>query len=168
MDQIIVGIGDCRIAAGEQVLTTYALGSCIGLAVYDTQMSIGGLLHFVLPDSTIDPARAKVNPFVFADTGVPALLQALYHQGAVKRRLRVHAAGAAEMNDHEGVFEIGKRNYLALRRILWKSGLLLHGEAVGGSHSRTVRLDTSTGRLWLQEAGTTREFGGPCVPQGGK
>lgn len=159
MDQIIVGMADCRIAEGAgQVLATFALGSCIGLAIYDPQTKVGGLLHYMLPDSTIDPARGKANPYMFADTGIPLLLEQVFGRGAVKRRLVVRAAGGAQMMDRQNVFEIGKRNYLALRKILWKSGILLHAEAVGGVRSRTVRLDTATGKMWLLEGGEQREL----------
>ena len=71
------------------------------------------------------------------------------------------------MMDREGVFEIGKRNYLAMRRILWKAGMLLHGEAVGGVSSRTMRLEIGTGRLWLQEGGVQRELVPPSPQKGG-
>jgi len=164
VDQIIVGMADCRIADGAgQVLATFALGSCIGLAIYDPQTKVGGLLPFMLPDSTIDPARGKAQPFMFADTGIPLLLDQVYGRGGLKRRLIVRAAGGARMMDQENVFEIGKRNYLAMRKILWKSGILVHAEAVGGVRSRTVRLDTSTGKMWLLEGGEQRELvaGGP-------
>jgi chemotaxis protein CheD len=157
--QIVVGMADCRIStAPGQVLTTYALGSCIGLMVHDPGVSIGGLLHFMLPDSGIDPGRGRDNPYMFADTGIPLLLDRLSGLGALRRRLIVHAVGGAQMMDREGVFEIGKRNFLAARRILWKAGVLLHGQAVGGTCSRTVRLEIGSGKLWLQEDGTEREL----------
>jgi chemotaxis protein CheD len=168
MDQIIVGMADCRIGdAAGQVLATYALGSCIGLAVYDPKALVGGMLHFMLPDSGIDPARGRENPYMFADTGIPLLLAQVCGRGASRRRLIVHAAGGAQMMDRECVFEIGKRNYLAMRRILWKAGMLLHGEEVGGNNSRTMRLEISTGRLWLQEGGVQRELASPSPQKGG-
>jgi chemotaxis protein CheD len=152
-------MADCRVADGEgQVLATYALGSCIGLAIYDPQAKVGGLLHFMLPDSTIDSARGKANPYMFADTGIPRLLEKVCAMGAVKRRLIVRAAGGAQMMDQENVFEIGKRNYLAMRKLLWKVGILVHAEAVGGMRSRTVRLDLGTGKFWLSEGGEQREL----------
>jgi chemotaxis protein CheD len=152
-------MADCRVGDKlDQVLTTYALGSCIGLAVHDTKSKVGGLLHFMLPDSTIDPARSRANPFMFADTGIPLLLNQVCGRGASKRHLIVRAVGGAQMMDQANTFEIGKRNYLAMRRILWKAGILLHGEAVGGVKSRTVRLEIGTGQLWLQAAGEEREL----------
>jgi chemotaxis protein CheD len=168
MAEIIVGMADCRFgsAAGE-ILATYALGSCIGLAVYDASASVGGLLHFMLPDSKIDPGKARANPYVFADTGIEALLEQICERGGSKRRLMAYAAGGAQFLDSTGVFEIGKRNYLAMRRILWRSGVLLRGEAVGGDQSRTVRLDISSGALWLQEGGLQRNLKPPSREKGG-
>jgi chemotaxis protein CheD len=152
-------MADCRIAGGaDQVLTTYALGSCIGLAIYDPQIKVGGLLHYMLPDSAIDPVRGRVNPYMFADTGIPRMLEQICGRGAVKRRLVVRAAGGAQMMDQENVFDIGKRNYLALRTILWKAGVLVHAEAIGGTRSRTVRLEIATGRCFLSECGEKKEL----------
>ena len=154
MEQIVIGMADCRVSRSPgQVLTTYALGSCVGLVIHDARAAVGGLLHFMLPDSGIDPAKAKARPFMFADTGIPLFLNQLFTQGADKRHLKVHVIGGARMMDQEGVFEIGKRNYLAARKILWRSGLLLASEVVGGMSSRTVRLDVGSGRIQLQESG---------------
>lgn len=167
MDQIVVQMADCQVAnVPGQVLATFALGSCIGLAVYDPQASVGGLLHFMLPDSAIDPVRGRENPFMFADTGIPLLLDRVCQKGASPRRLMVHAAGGAQMMDRQNVFEIGKRNYLAMRKILWKRGILLHAEAVGGGSFRTVRLQIGTGRVWLQEGADQRELL-PAAPRKG-
>lgn len=169
MDQIVVGMADCRVGnAPGQVLTTYALGSCIGLMVHDPKVAVGGLLHFMLPDSGIDPARGRDNPYMFADTGIPLLLNQVVERGASRRRLVVYAVGGAQMMDQECVFEIGKRNYLAMRKILWKAGVLLQGEVVGGINSRTVRLEIGSGRLWLQEGGVRRELIPPGSQKGGK
>ncbi len=159
MEQIVVGMSDCRVANEPgQVLTTYALGSCIGLAVHDPQAAIGGLLHFMLPDSSIDPARGRENPCKFADTGIPLLLEEVYRRGASKRRLVVAAAGAARMMDPRNVFDIGRRNYQAVRKLLWKAGLMLHAEAIGGERSRTVRLEIGSGRFWMHEGGEQRDL----------
>jgi len=159
VDRIIVGMADCRIGAGQDsVLITYALGSCIGLTMYDPVVGVGGLLHFMLPDSALDPVRGRENPYMFADTGIPLLLENVCAIGGSKRRLVVCAAGAAQILDDQGLFEIGKRNYLATRRLLWKHGMLLQCEAVGGVACRTVSLEIATGRMVLQEAGRPREL----------
>jgi chemotaxis protein CheD len=112
----------------------------------------------MLPDSTIDRARSRDNPWMFADTGIPMMLDRICARGASKRRLTVRAAGGASMMDPENVFDIGRRNYLAMRKILWKAGVMVHGEAVGGVRSRTVRLEIGSGKFLIQEAGEVREL----------
>jgi len=159
VEQIVVGMADCRIGdAPGQVLATYALGSCIGLALHDSKAGVGGLLHFMLPDSAIDRERSRNNPWMFADTGIPLMLDRLCARGASKRHLTVRAAGGASMMDPENVFDIGRRNYLAMRKILWKSGVMVHGEAVGGVRSRTVRLEIGSGKFLIVEDGAVREL----------
>jgi chemotaxis protein CheD len=168
VEQIVVGMADCRIGdAPGQVLATYALGSCIGLAVHDATAGVGGLLHFMLPDSAIDLNRSRDNPWMFADTGIPMMLDQVFARGASKRRLTVRAAGGASMMDRENIFDIGRRNYLAMRKILWKAGVMVHGEAVGGVRSRTVRLEIGTGKFLIQEAGEVRELAAGLPKTGG-
>ncbi len=154
MSVVTVGIADCKICnSPEQTLVTYALGSCVAVAIHDPVAGVGGLLHYMLPESGIDPAKARENPYMFADTGIPLLFRRSYEAGAEKRRLVVSIAGGAQVMDDAGVFNIGKRNCLALRKILWKAGVLIRSEAVGGSTSRTVRLEVGTGRVWLRAEG---------------
>jgi len=159
LDQIIVGMADCRISKTTgQVLSAYALGSCIGLSVYDPRAMVGGLLHYMLPDSTIDAGRACDRPYMFADTGIPKLLDEVCGHGALRRRLVAHAVGGAQMINDAMTFDIGKRNGLALRKVLWKFGVLLAGEVLGGGSSRTMRLEIGSGRVWLIEQGTEKQL----------
>lgn len=154
MKSLVVGISDCKVAKdADAVLVTYALGSCIAVVIYDPVTKVGGLLHFMLPESAIDKNKAQQNPFMFADTGIPALLQAVTAAGGSARRMTVRLTGGAQVLDSQGVFQIGKRNYLAARRILWKAGVLIRAEAVGGEISRTTRLEVATGRMWIREGG---------------
>jgi len=169
MNSLIVGVADCRVSDDpEGVLITYALGSCVAVAIHDPVARVGGLLHFMLPESSLDPSKAQRNPFMFADTGIPLLFRQAYHLGAEKRRLVVKAAGGAQVMDEGGVFNIGRRNCLAARKILWKAGVFLQGEAVGGMISRTVRLEVGSGMLWLREPGTQeRELAPPAAVRKG-
>lgn len=155
----IVGVADMKIATqpGDQ-LVTYALGSCLGIAIHDAVASVGGLLHVMLPLSTIDLEKAGENPYMFVDTGVPRLFLACYQAGAQKQRLVVKVAGGASVHgeaadDH---FQIGKRNFVMLRKLLWKNGVLLHAHDVGGTHSRALTLTIGSGAVTLKtHEGTT-------------
>jgi chemotaxis protein CheD len=149
---LVVGISDCKTSCDlEAVLTTYALGSCIAVAVYDPVARIGGLLHYMLPESSIEPSKAAQNPSMFADTGIPDLLRRVREAGASRPRMNVRIAGGAQMMTGSDLFQIGRRNYLAARKLLWKEGLMIAGECVGGEVSRTVRMEVSTGRTWVRE-----------------
>jgi chemotaxis protein CheD len=160
MRSLIVGIADCQVSADpDGVLVTYALGSCIAVAIYDPATKVAGMLHYMLPESSIDGAKARERPFMFADTGIPLLFRRAYDLGADKKRLLVRVAGGAQVMNDSGVFDIGRRNYTALRKILWKAGVLIHGEEVGGNMSRTIRLEVSSGTMWLRGgASPEREF----------
>ncbi len=152
---IVVGIGDCKISRDpDSVLVTYALGSCIAIMIHDPLVQVGGLLHLMLPDSGTNRDKAQEKPFMFADTGIPLLFQGAYAKGANRSRLAVSIAGGAQMMDEAGVFNIGKRNYLAVRKILWKAGVLVQAEDVGGVNSRTVHFDIASGKVSLRGAGT--------------
>ena len=148
-ETITVGIADCQVTDDpHKVLVTHALGSCIAIAVHDPVANVAGLLHIMLPESSIDPERGRRQPFMFADTGIPELFHAAYAKGAEKKRMSVRLIGGAQVLDPNGVFNIGKRNHLASRKILWAAGVMVSGEAVGGNISRTVRLEVKTGELW--------------------
>lgn len=161
METITVGMADCQVSADPgSSLITYALGSCIGVAIHDPQARVAGLLHFMLPDSKMNQERGKQMPYMFADTGIPSLFHAAYARGADKRRLSVRLIGGAQVLDPSGVFNIGKRNHMACRKILWAAGVLVQAEEVGGTISRTVRLEVATGRLlWSTAGGPNVEMG---------
>lgn len=156
---LVVDIADFKVSAQPECeLVTYSLGSCIGVSIWDPQARVGGLLHYMLPESSIAPDKAKANPAMFADTGVPALFRAAYALGAVKQRMVVKVAGGSSLLDDNGTFNIGKRNYIILRKIFWKNGVLIEAEDVGGSISRTVRLTVSSGRLTVRNRGREVEL----------
>ena len=156
-DKVTVGIADMKVSSrGEDTLITYALGSCLGIAVHDPVARVGGLLHVMLPLSELDAAKAQANPAMFVDTGVPALFRACYALGGVKARMVVKVAGGASSAapGEADQFQIGRRNLLTLRKLLWKNGVLLQGEAVGGHQvSRTMALAVGDGRVSLKVGG---------------
>ncbi|NLN40016.1 MAG: chemotaxis protein CheD [Smithella sp.] len=154
MCDLIVGISDIKISnASDDVIITYALGSCIGISVYDPVAKVGGLLHYMLPDSTLDEKKAKDNPAMFADTGIPTLFKACYRLGAEKKRMIVKAAGGASILDDTNFFRIGQKNIMAMRKIFWKNNVMLASEDTGANHNRTVRLEMATGKTFVRSSG---------------
>ena len=148
----IVTIGDYRVSAhAEDTLITYALGSCIAVIILDKQTGVGGLLHVLLPDSRLDEVKARGNPFMFADTGIPLLLQKAYELGACKQNLRVAVAGGARVGITSEYFQVGKLNIAATRETLERAGVPIHFQSVGGSSARTVKLHVGSGRMAIQQ-----------------
>lgn len=154
----IVGVADMKVSNDVQdTIVTYSLGSCIGLVIYDPIVKVGGILHYMLPDSTIDKAKAKANPFMFADTSIPRLFKHSYTLGAKKPRLKIYIAGGAEILDQSGFFNIGKRNYMALKKMFFKNNVLINKQNVGGNVNRTVRLEIATGDIYVKTSGSGEE-----------
>lgn len=146
--RLVVGIGELAVSnVSTDVIITHALGSCIAVCLWDPSAGVAGLLHFLLPDSKINAQRAETQPATYADTGVPLLLREAYSLGATKQRTLVRLIGGAEVVGGAGSFNVGKRNLLAARNLLWRQGLLIKGEAVGGTVARTVHLGVAHGRI---------------------
>ena len=154
----IVAVGDMKIGRHSDTIVTHALGSCLGLMVYDPVQKIGGLLHAMLPLSKINPAKAEANPFMFVDTGVPALFRALYEIGGQKSRMIIKAAGCGNPLGKNEMFKIGERNYTVLKKLLWKYNILLETEDVGGTASRTIHFDIDTGQTVVASNGMKRNL----------
>lgn len=151
---LVVGVADMAVSNDPGAeLATYSLGSCLGIAVYDPAVKVGGLLHVMLPDSGIDGAKAMTAPFMFMDTGVPRLFHAVYSLGGDRNRVIVKAAGGAQFLDNNGVFNIGERNQRTLSELLRRNGYILHGADFGGRASRTVRLELTTGKFSVKSPG---------------
>jgi len=151
---IIVGVADMKVSDDPgSVLITYSLGSCIGVAIYDPVAQVGGLLHYMLPESSLDGIKAKKNPYMFGDTGIPLLFKESYKLGAKKNRLKVLVAGGAQILDQKGLFNIGKRNHTLLRKMFWKNNVMTDFEDVGGNVNRTLKLEIESGQAWLKTEG---------------
>lgn len=151
MKELIIGVGDGGVSRDrEAMLITYALGSCVALMLHDPVAHVAGMVHYMLPESPESLQGNSARPYKFADTAIPCLLQAALAQGADKRRLIVFAAGGAQVMNDNSIFNVGKRNCLALRKALWKFGLVAHAEDIGGTVVRTVRMEVESGRVWLQ------------------
>jgi chemotaxis protein CheD len=158
-DSLVVGVSDMKISNRiHDILTTYSLGSCLGLSLYDPVARVGGLIHCMLPLSSMAAEKGKENPFLFVDTGVPALIQAVFDLGGQRKRLQAKAAGCGNVLDQEGFFRIGEKNYTVLRRVLWRNKIPIAGEDVGGTISRTMSLVLATGQAVIRSQGEVREI----------
>ena len=155
MSTTMFGIGG--LAATQQsgdVIKTMALGSCVSVIIIAPKVRAVGMAHVALPESSIDQKRAQELPGYFADTGVKTLMQELGKLGVNGHGgLIVKLVGGANVMDPNNLFNIGKRNVLAVRKALWKLGLGPRAEDVGGSICRTVWVDATQGHVWIHSPG---------------
>ncbi|NQT56022.1 MAG: chemotaxis protein CheD [Desulfobacteraceae bacterium] len=152
--QVMVGISDMKVSNDlESVLIAYSLGSCIGIVIYDYAAKVGGILNSMLPESKLNPGKAKKNPYMFADTGIPCLFQEAYKLGANKQRMKVLVVGGSQVLGQEEFLNIGKRNNIAATKILHRNNMLIDHSDVGGIVNRTVRLEIKTGDIWIKNSG---------------
>lgn len=154
-----VGVADMKLsnAAGD-VVVTHALGSCLGVVIHDPKACVGGILHYMLPQSQVDATKAKDNPFMFGDTGIPLLFETAYKQGATKDNLRVVIAGGAQVFEQRDFFDIGKRNIVIARKLFWKNNVMIAAEDVGDHIPRTLYLEIGSGKTWFLSHGQTKEL----------
>jgi len=150
-ERVKVGIAESRVASGEAVLTTSGLGSCVGVAIYDTTADVAGLVHAMLP------SRAEMdesgNAAKFADTGIRRLVAELESEGADRERLQAKLAGGSDMLDFsESGPGIGARNAEMGRRTLAEFDIPVVAEDVGGERGRSLRLEVHTGDLVVKSA----------------
>jgi len=147
--RLVVGVGDLTVSNNPAMtISTYALGSCVGIVAYDAGVRVGGLLHLMLPESTVSPQKAVTQPAMFADTGLPLFFRSLLSLRADRSRLRLYVAGGANVlltaNDS---FRIGERNIHATMDFLSRNGFRIVHSDVGGTVNRTVHLEMATGSV---------------------
>lgn len=156
--KLVVGVAGLAVSNNQNVvLATYSLGSCLGITIYDPVSRTGGLLHAMLPDSSINPAKAAEQPGMFVDTGVSALFRAAYELHAQKHRVQICVVGGAQFLDKTGFFNIGQRNSDCFLALVRQHGLCVRAQEVGGLVSRTIHLNLTNGEVRLKTSGQTAE-----------
>lgn len=155
-DKLIVGIADMKMGRGGEKLITYALGSCIGICLYESQMKLAALIHIMLP---LNLETGRKNVYKYADTGIRTTLREMELKGARRANITAKIAGGARMFEISGgsIGNIGQRNIESVRQILRMEKIPLLWEDVGGTIARTMEFDSATG------TGTIRSYGHPDV-----
>ena len=151
-DKLIVGIADMKMGRGGEKLITYALGSCIGICLYESQMKLAALIHIMLP---LNLEAGRKNVYKYADTGIRSTLREMELKGARRANITAKIAGGARMFEISGgsIGNIGQRNIESVRQILRMEKIPLLWEDVGGTIARTMEFDSATG------TGTIRSYG---------
>lgn len=146
---IKVGIADMNVVQAPNLIRTSGLGSCVGVVIYDTHKEIAGLVHVMLPDSSLAKADS-INIAKYADTGIKELINRLTKIGARVINLKAKIAGGAQMfqfSTQNEMMRIGPRNVEAVKKELKRLSIPIIAEDVGGSSGRTIEFNPSTRKL---------------------
>lgn len=148
----VVGISDWKVCKAPDTLITYALGSCVGICLFDKNKKIAGLSHIMLPDSTAIADGAKNRP-KFADTAIVDMLNAMKAQGAMQSSITAKIAGGAVMfKSASQQFNIGARNVEAVKKALSQLGIPIIASDTGLDYGRTVTFYSDNGSLEVNSA----------------
>ncbi|MEJ1971925.1 MAG: chemotaxis protein CheD [Lacunisphaera sp.] len=148
--RVVVGVGDMAVSNNQgTILSTYALGSCIGVIAFDPVARCGGILHLMLPEASVSPQKALTQPAMFADTGLPLFFKALVGLRAERNNLRLFVTGGASVMGGADPFRIGERNTTVTMNFLTANRLQVLKTDTGSTISRTVHLELSTGLVNL-------------------
>lgn len=154
----VVGISDCKMSDDPtDTVVTYALGSCVGLALYDRRSRIGGLLHVMLPDSRYRSASREFNPYMYADAGFHAFLKEMLSLGAHRDAIEARLAGGANMLQQSHFLDIGKRNAEAMITVLRVERIPILGSSLGGVVGRSMALRLQDGTVTVRHLGRGEE-----------
>ena len=150
-DEVKIGIGDMKVLRQQGTLITCALGSCIGITLYDPVIKLGGLLHIMLP---VAGDQGAATPFKFADTGIREMVRKMAAYGGMSRRYVCKIAGGAQMFQMTGpIGNIGERNIASVRKELAAQQIRIKGEDLGKNYARTMLLDVATGTVKVRTMG---------------
>ncbi|MCL2637921.1 MAG: chemotaxis protein CheD [Oscillospiraceae bacterium] len=148
-----VGISDWKVNKGEGSIVTYALGSCVGICLWDKASLIGGLSHIMLPDSKSVAPGAAMNRMKFADTAIPDMLTKMLTMGAIKSRVTAKIAGGAQMfQTSNEKFNIGDRNVAAVKDALRLLQIPIVASDTGLNFGRTVFFYTEDGKMEVKSS----------------
>ena len=154
-----VNFSEMKISSNPvETLVAFSIGSGIGMTVHDPVGGVGGVLNFLLPDSTrANGTNCANTPCMFADTGITSFLKVLFEQGAKAENLKVVIAGGAHIMDQTGDFNIGQKNLDALKNRLNDYDVKIHYEAIGGTKNRAISLEIGSGKSIIKTLGEGEE-----------
>jgi chemotaxis protein CheD len=152
MGEISVRMGELATSSDPaEGLVSIGLGSCIGLALVDASARVAGLAHVMLPGPGGETTGRP--PGTFADTGVPALVEAVLAAGARRMRLNAVIVGGAQMFGGSGRMQVGQRNEEAVRAALRAARIPIVAAETGGGSGRTIRVHLDDVRVTSRAAG---------------
>lgn len=150
---ITVGVSEYKFAKTPDILLTKALGSCVGIVLYDKELSSAAMGHVMLPELESASLSARENKAKFATSCIDLLLDSLKKHGVVGQNVEAKIAGGANMfpSISDEFNNVGARNVSAAKKRLGELGIKLVSEDCGGNEGRTIFFDIATGMLRVKK-----------------
>ncbi len=140
--------GEHQISDRTDVVLTTILGSCVAACIFDPIRGIGGMNHFLLPESANDHADIR-----YAAAAMEVLINALLRHGAQRPNMQAKIFGGARMTPN--LPDIGRQNAVVAKRILQNDGIKLVSGDICGNEARRIRFWPTTGRVQMVLLGNT-------------
>lgn len=136
--------GQLRATPEANVVLTTILGSCVSTCLYDSKAKIGGMNHFLLPESS----TSNFGSNRYGAYAMELLINELMKLGAQKRHLIAKVFGGADMLSNE--LAVGKRNGRFALGFLKEEGIPCVSTSLGGQQARRIRFWPQTGDAKLK------------------
>jgi len=144
MTRINVMQGQARVSAGPRVEFSTVLGSCVATCLFDPEIEVGGMNHFLLAEPSPSSATGDFDEH-YGVYLMELLINEMLANGAAKHRLRAHLYGGANLN--AGFARIGARNGEFARGFLADERITVVKEDLGGVFARRVDFRPSRGQV---------------------
>ena len=150
-EPIRIGMAESAVAKAPGEISTLGLGSCIGFCAYDSKMKVGGMVHIMLPASTM-AVETSINSAKFADTAIPELIAAMEKLGAKREQIVIKIVGGAVMFNvcQDERLSVGSKNIQAVEATCQKLGLAISARSIGGHAGKSVFLNLDTGEVQIR------------------
>jgi len=152
--RVPVRVGGLHVS-NERVVLDTVLGSCISACIYDEKMALGGMNHFMLPESADDRNLMSGRYGVYA---MELLINELMKLGGTRARFKAKIFGGGHvLRIRENLDGVPQRNIEFVTRFLETERIPIVGKDVGGYHSRRVLFYPKTGAVMLRRLGQTED-----------
>lgn len=139
-------------------ITTFGVGTCLAVVIYDPSIPIGGMMHIILPDSSLNPQKALKKPAIFADTAVPKVISEIRNLGGDIDKSHVLLTGGAQMMTDAHAFKISEQTIAITKKLLEASGIKHFTEDLGGKENRTLHFEIATGEVEIKTSLATKKI----------
>ena len=144
-DVIKVYSGDCYVTDKPDKVMVTILGSCISACIRDPKIKVGGMNHFLLPDTT----NVGDSPNRYGAYAMEQLINDILKKGGDKKRLEVKLFGGGNVIDSSAM--IGDKNVQFIRQYMLSEGLLVTQEDLGGKAPRRIHYYPETGKVMMRK-----------------